>query len=145
MKKISHIILLLALFGCFLSFEKAFSGTPAEIPLNTLYTSSNNVSSPFFIAHSPLNFLFSFEPFNHEVCRKPAFLFNASTPSFKNLYYNNVFFKTTPIGTNYFRVNENITLRNGNTFLLIPHSFTLPVNPSLETLPTPSMTLPKAD
>lgn len=150
MKKRSHTILVLIFCGCLLSFGNAFSGTPLESPVNTFYTPSSGVNSPFFIEHSPLNFLFSFEPVNHEVCRRPALLFNTpvfdtQAPSLKDLHYNSVFFNTTSIGANYFRVNENITLRNGNTFLLIPHSFTLPVNSGLETLPAPTMTLPRAN
>lgn len=145
MKKFSHTIVALVLCGCLLSFGKALSGTPLDAPLSIVYPASTSVSTPFFIEHSPLNFLFSFEPFSHAVCRKPVYLFNVPTPSFNNLHYNKVLFKTTSLGADYFRINENITLRNGNTFLLIPHSFTLPVNSGLETLPAPTMTLPRAD
>ncbi|MGH2643687.1 MAG: hypothetical protein ACRDE2_07060 [Chitinophagaceae bacterium] len=144
MKKISHIVLAFALCGSLLLFGRGLFGTPLENPLNS-YTPSSGIGIPFFVKHSPLNLLFSFEGLDHPVCRKPVFLFNTSPATLNNLRYNSVFFKTTSLGPNYFRVNENITLRNGNTFLLIPHSFTLPVNPGLEPLPGPTMTLQGTD
>jgi hypothetical protein len=144
MKKTSHIILIFLLCGYFLSFGNAVSGTPLDAaPLNSsFYAPGVHVNTPFFVKHSPLNFLFSFESFDHRVCRKPVFLFYAPFPSFDNLNYSHVLFKTSALGPNYLRVNENITFRNGNTFLLIPHSFTLPVNSEPEYLPGPTMTLP---
>lgn len=145
MKRTHYTVMALVLCGCFLLCGKAFSGIPLNAPLNGVNTSSTIAVAPFFIKHSPFNFLFSFESFNHEVCRKPVYLFYEPAPSFDNLNYNSVSFRTSAIGSNYFRVNENITLRKGNTFLLIPHSFTLPVNPVLENLPAPTMTLPRPD
>lgn len=94
-----------------------------------------------------MNLLFPFESFHHEVCRRPAFSILLPLPehNLSGLQYTGVYFKSHPIGTDYIRMTENLAFRKGNTYLLLPHMLTLPVQPGLGHLPIPTMSFPRPD
>lgn len=143
MKRVSLTILAVVLAGCAGLFGKSFSGAPSAMPVSRTLHSPMGFISPLFVEHSPLNFIFSLEPLDHQVCRKPLLFFSGKDPLAAGYHYKGMFFQTAPIGSNYLRVNGNVVFQKGNSFLLLPNTFTLPLNSPVQQLPT--MTLPKAD
>jgi|GEM_PF-3279411 hypothetical protein len=90
----------------------------------------------------PLDYLFSSDNFDPEVCRRPALEFTV-TPAMSGFHYANLSFQTHAVGANYIRVNEKLTFKKGNALLLIPQVFTVPVRPDLQPFPMPTMDLPR--
>jgi hypothetical protein len=150
MKKTSLAISTVLLAGLLLLSVEMLSGTPLGIPFSkTAYpaaTAYPATSSP--LLRSPLRLLFPFEAFTrHEVCRRPLYLYSArfNAPQLSDFHYNGLFFGTRPATPGYIRLDEKLTFRKGNSFLLVPQSLTLPVNPGLQPLPRPSMNIPLPD
>lgn len=99
------------------------------------------------ILRSPLHMLFPFESFKHEVCRKPVFSFSIPLPSsdVSDFHFTGVLFKANAIGPHYIRLNEQLTFRKGNSYLLLPHMSTMPADPDLNRVPLPTVNLPRPD
>lgn len=135
----------LALCACLLLSQHFLYGRPVRdigMPLGA-YPSAFAPS----ILRSPLNLLFPFESFKHEVCRKPVFLLSIPLPDndLSGYHFTGALFKSKAIGTHYIRLNEHLTFRNGNSYLLLPHMSTLPADPELNRVPLPTVNLPRPD
>lgn len=154
MKKTSLAISTLLLAGLLLLSVEMLSGTPLGVPFSkTAYPAARAYPAAYPAAstpllRSPLRLLFPFEAFtHHEVCRRPLYMYSSrfSAPRLGDFEYSGLFFNTRPAAPGYIRLNEKLTFRKGNSFLLVPQSLTLPVNPGLQPLPRPSMNIPLPD
>lgn len=137
----------LALCACLLLSQHFLYGGPVrDLHIDGKTFPSTYAFAPSLL-RSPLNLLFPFESFKHEVCRKPAFLFSLPLPQddLSGYQFTGVFFKANAIGTHYIRLNEHLTFRKGNSYLLLPHMATMPATPGLDRMTLPTVNLPRAD
>jgi hypothetical protein len=146
MKKLYVVILSVTLCGILLFGSSTLYGNTFHPTVRTggypaLHLTLFDHSS---LWHSPLAYLFPSENFDPEICRRPALALTA-TPSLSGFHYANLSFSATPVGANYIRVNEKLTFKKGNSLLLVPQMFTVPVRPDLQRFPLPTMDLPRPD
>ena len=141
-KKIWPLALCVSLL---LSQHMLYGGTARDIgyPLHA-YPSVYRAPS---VLRSPLNMLFPFESFKHEVCRRPVFSISLPLPAtdMADYHFTGVLYKSSAIGPRYIRLNEQLTFRKGNSYLLLPHMATLPTDPDLSRVPLPTVNLPRPD
>ncbi len=96
------------------------------------------------------NYLFPIYSFDKEVCRKPAdygfssLHMNAPFALYESYKYKGFFFKSRPMDTHFFHIESNSIYKKGNSLLLIPHSYVIPVSPSYNS-EMPRMLIPKSD
>lgn len=144
MKKLSVVILVLLFSSSLLFGSRALYGSALHPTVRTggypaLHLSIFDHSS---LWRSPLAYLFPSENFNPEVCKRPTLGLTA-TPALSGFHYARLSFEASAVGTNYIQVNEKLTFRKGNSLLLIPQMFTVPVRPELQRFPLPTMDLPQ--
>lgn len=135
MKRISLIITTILLVGClFLS---------TEILSKSLWNRDMpHKNTPFGITvgyHPDIlntfNNLFPIYSYEKAVCRKPLGIKYAPISLFseKEYHFKGFSYQTQPIGNHYLHIQGNATYQNGNTFLLVPHSYLIPSQPVFRT------------
>lgn len=141
MKSLPLTFAVFLLAGCLLITTSSWSNTPfrkySEENYPFMIGKKANATPVFF--HSFSDFI-PFYSFDHSVCRKPL-ISNNLLPDFTRYKFKGFSFNTQPVGTHFIYVNGGFTYEKGNTLLLIPHSFFMPLTPNLDTK-SPSITLP---
>jgi hypothetical protein len=145
MKKIPLTIWAFVLCGCLLISQDILSGISYRTAAKGAAYPAITRDFSYSVLRSPLNLLFPFESFSHEVCRRPSTTFSLNMPNLMTYQYTGMFLKNTMTGSNYIRISENLTFKKGNSFLLVPHTLTLPVQPDLQRMPKPTMSIPRPD
>lgn len=129
------------LAGCLLISTSILSNTPFRklSEENNPFMMSKKLKTSPVLFHSFSDFI-PFYSFDHSVCRKPL-ISNTLFPDITSYKFTGFPFSTRPVGTHFIYVNGGFTYEKGNTLLLIPHSFFMPLTPNLDTK-SPSITLP---
>lgn len=140
MKKLPLTFSIILLAGCLLISTSILSNTPLKNPsekASFIFTKNLHATSYY----SPMRYFIPFYSFDQNVCRKP-FTDHTLFTDFSSTYlFNGFSFNSQPLGTHFIYVNGNFTYKKGNTLLLIPHSYFLPLNTDLDSR-RPSVILP---
>ncbi len=149
MKKLTFIFSILFLTGClFISTDilskSLFRHTSIkkEQAYERSFTYNPNLLNTF-------NYLFPIYSFDKEVCRKPAdfgssFLKINPPFNFGGYRFGGFLEKDHAIGTHFLDVEGNSIYKNGNSLLLVPHSFIMPTSPSFHS-EVPRIVIPKSN